>query len=150
VPDTALDTTTRKAWCGAERSRLSTTEGELEMIDHVKVAVRDLETAKRFYSAALAPLGYAIHFEAEGMAYYADATTLDFGVGTDGDPGGAHVGFTAVDADQVRAFYEAALGAGGKDNGEPGLRPEYGSGYFAAYVLDPDGNNIEAKCHLTS
>ena len=117
------------------------------MIDHVKVGVRDLEAAKAFYARALEPLGYAVHFEAEGVAYFADATTLDFGVGETSDPGGAHVGFTAADTDVVRAFYAAALAAGGTDNGAPGRRPEYGSGYFAAYVLDPDGNNIEAKCH---
>ena len=118
------------------------------MIDHVKVGVRDLEAAKAFYVKALEPLGYAIHFEADGIAYFADATALDFGVGTSADPGGAHVGFTAPDAEVVRAFYEAALAAGAEDNGAPGPRPEYGPAYFAAYVLDPDGNNIEAKCHL--
>jgi catechol 2,3-dioxygenase-like lactoylglutathione lyase family enzyme len=120
------------------------------MIDHVKVGVRDLEAAKAFYTSALEPLGYTVHFEAEGLAYFADEKALDFGVGVTSDPGGAHVGFTVPDTDAVRAFYAAALAAGGSDNGAPGLRPEYGSGYFAAYVLDPDGNNIEAKCHLTS
>jgi catechol 2,3-dioxygenase-like lactoylglutathione lyase family enzyme len=117
------------------------------MIDHVKVGVSDLQQAKEYYGKALAPLGYAIHFEAEGVAYFADETALDFGVGTTDLPGSTHVGFTAADADTVRAFYEAALAAGGVDNGAPGLRPEYGPGYYAAYILDPDGNNIEAKCH---
>ncbi|HUG64657.1 MAG TPA: VOC family protein [Gaiellaceae bacterium] len=117
------------------------------MIDHVKVGVSDLQKAKGFYGKALAPLGYALHFEAEGMAYFADATSLDFGVGASDRPGGSHVGFTAPDSAGVRAFYDAALSAGGADNGAPGLRPEYGSRYYAAYVLDADGNNIEAKCH---
>ncbi len=109
------------------------------MIDHVKVGVSDLEKAKEFYGKALAPLGYTIHFEADGMTYFADATSLDFGVGQADRPGGAtHVGFTAADADVVRSFYDAALAAGGADNGPPGLRPEYGPDYYAAHVLDPD------------
>lgn len=120
------------------------------MIDHVKVGVRDIQKAKEYYAKALEPLGYTIHFEAEGMTYFADAAGLDFGVGETDRPGGTHVGFTAADADAVNAFYEAALAAGGADNGAPGLRPEYGTGYYAAYVLDPDGNNIEAKCHEAS
>jgi catechol 2,3-dioxygenase-like lactoylglutathione lyase family enzyme len=120
------------------------------MIDHVKVGVSDVEKAKEYYAKALAPLGYSIHFEAPGMAYFADTAGLDFGVGATDFPGSTHVGFTVADADAVRAFYEAALAAGGVDNGAPGLRPEYGPGYYAAYVLDPDGNNIEAKCHEVS
>jgi catechol 2,3-dioxygenase-like lactoylglutathione lyase family enzyme len=117
------------------------------MIDHVKVGVSDLQKAKEYYLEALAPLGYSIHFEAEGMAYFADAEGLDFGVGETDRPGGSHVGFTASDPGTVRAFHDAAIAAGGVENGAPGLRPEYGPGYYAAYVLDPDGNNIEAKCH---
>lgn len=120
------------------------------MVDHVKVGVSDVQKAKEYYAKALAPLGYSIHFEAEGMAYFADTAGLDFGVGATDSPGSTHVGFTVADADAVRAFYEAALAAGGVDNGAPGLRPEYGTGYYAAYVLDPDGNNIEAKCHEVS
>jgi catechol 2,3-dioxygenase-like lactoylglutathione lyase family enzyme len=120
------------------------------MIDHVKVGVSDVQKAKEYYAKALAPLGYSIHFEAEGMAYFADTAGLDFGVGATDSPGSTHVGFTVADAEAVRAFYGAALAAGGVDNGAPGLRPEYGTGYYAAYVLDPDGNNIEAKCHEVS
>ena len=120
------------------------------MIDHVKVGVSDVQKAKEYYAKALAPLGYSIHFEAEGMAYFADTAGLDFGVGATDSPGSTHVGFTVADAEAVRAFYDAALAAGGVDNGAPGLRPEYGTGYYAAYVLDPDGNNIEAKCHEVS
>lgn len=120
------------------------------MIDHVKVGVSDVQKAKEYYTTALEPLGYSIHFEAEGMAYFAASAGLDFGVGATDSPGSTHVGFTVADADAVRAFYEAAIAAGGVDNGAPGLRPEYGTGYYAAYVLDPDGNNIEAKCHEVS
>jgi len=117
------------------------------MIDHVKVGVSDLEAAKEYYSRALAPLGYAVAFEAEGMAYFADAKGLDFGVGVSDRPGSSHVGFTTTEAALVDAFHEAAIAAGGTDNGPPGLRPEYAPDYYAAYVLDPDGNNIEALCH---
>ena len=120
------------------------------MIDHVKVSVRDLAAAKDYYSKALEPLGYRVVFEAEGMTYFADANGLDFGLG-EGEPGrGVHVGFAAGDTATVEAFHEAALAAGGTDNGAPGLRPEYAPDYYGAYVLDPDGNNIEAFCHTGS
>lgn len=117
------------------------------MIDHVKIGVSDMHAAKAYYSKALAPLGYSVAFEAEGMVYFADANGLDFGVGEEGPAGGAHVGFKAEDTATVEAFFEAAIAAGGTDNGAPGPRPEYGEGYYAAYVRDPDGNNIEAMCH---
>jgi catechol 2,3-dioxygenase-like lactoylglutathione lyase family enzyme len=117
------------------------------MLDHVKVGVADLEAAKAYYTQALAPLGYRLAFEAEGMVYFADAAGLDFGVGPSERPGGTHVCFRAADPDGVHAFYEAALAAGGTDNGPPGLRPEYAPDYYAAYVLDPYGNNVEAMCH---
>lgn len=117
------------------------------MLDHVKVGVADLEAAKAYYTTALEPLGYRVVFEAEGMVYFADAAGLDFGVGPSERPGGTHVCFRAADAAGVHAFYEAALAAGGSDNGPPGLRPEYAEDYYAAYVLDPDGNNVEAMCH---
>ena len=83
------------------------------MIDHVKVGVSDVQKAKEYYAKALAPLGYSIHFEAPGMAYFADTAGLDFGVGAPDSPGSTHVGFTVADADAVRAFYDAALAAGG-------------------------------------
>ena len=117
------------------------------MVGHVKVAVRDAAAAKEYYSKALEPLGYRIVFEAEGMTYFADENGLDFGFGVAGAAGGTHVGFAVADPGTVHAFYDAALGAGGSDNGAPGLRPEYAPDYYAAYVLDPDGNNIEAFCH---
>ncbi|HLF68283.1 MAG TPA: VOC family protein [Gaiellaceae bacterium] len=120
------------------------------MIDHVKVGVSDLEAAKEYYAKALAPLGYRVEFEAEGMVYFADSKGLDFGVGTDLQAGGAHVGFTVPDPATVQAFYDAAIAAGGADNGPPGPRPEYGEDYYAAYVLDPDGNNVEALCHTSA
>jgi catechol 2,3-dioxygenase-like lactoylglutathione lyase family enzyme len=112
--------------------------------------VSDQQAAKEYYQQALAPLGYRVVFEAEGMAYFADEAGLDFGVGQRDPAGGTHVGFKAGDTATVDAYYEAAIAAGGTDNGAPGLRPEYAADYYAAYVLDPDGNNIEAFCHTGS
>jgi catechol 2,3-dioxygenase-like lactoylglutathione lyase family enzyme len=120
------------------------------MIDHVKVAVSDMAAAKEYYSKALEPLGYRVVFEAEGMTYFADAHGLDFGLGAAEAAGGAHVGFSVGDVETVHAFYDAALAAGGTDNGAPGPRTEYAADYYAAYVRDPDGNNIEAFCHTAA
>lgn len=118
------------------------------MLAHVAVNVTDLEVAKRFYLGALGPLGYRVVYEEPGtLAYLADTHGLDFGIGQRGPIGGAHVAFECADRELVDAFYAAALAAGGGDNGAPGLRPQYAPEYYAAYVLDPDGNNIEAVCH---
>jgi catechol 2,3-dioxygenase-like lactoylglutathione lyase family enzyme len=117
-------------------------------VSHVAVNVSDFEVAKRFYLGALAPLGYRVVYEEPGaLAYLADAQGLDFGIGRREPVGGAHVAFHCHDRPLVDAFYEAALAAGGTDNGPPGLRPTYAPDYYAAYVLDPDGNNIEAVHH---
>ena len=118
------------------------------MLAHVAVNVTDLEAAKRFYLGALAPFGYRVVFEQAGVvAYFADAHGLDFGIGQRAPVGGAHVAFHCDDRETVDRFYEAALAAGGADNGPPGIRAQYDPNYYAAYVLDPDGNNIEAVCH---
>ncbi len=118
------------------------------MLAHVAVNVTDLEVAKQFYVGALEPLGYRVVYEEPGaLAYLADAHGLDFGIGQRGPVGGAHVAFECGSRDLVNAFYEAALAAGGRDNGPPGLRPQYALDYYAAFVLDPDANNIEAVCH---
>jgi catechol 2,3-dioxygenase-like lactoylglutathione lyase family enzyme len=118
------------------------------MLAHVAVNVADLEAAKRFYLGALEPLGYRVVYEEEGVvAYLADAHGLDFGLGQRGPVGGAHVAFECDDRATVDAFHTAALAAGGTDNGAPGIRPQYDASYYAAYVLDADGNNIEAVCH---
>lgn len=125
------------------------------MIDHTGIAVGDLETSGRFYAAVLATLGY------EPTKIYPGA--MGFGArdrGPADDPGGdfwislgtpytprCHIAFRAANAEQVRAFHSAALAAGGRDNGAPGLRPQYHARYFAAFVLDPDGYNIEAVFH---
>jgi catechol 2,3-dioxygenase-like lactoylglutathione lyase family enzyme len=118
------------------------------VLAHVAVNVTDLEAAKRFYVGALEPLGYRVVYEEPGrLAYLADAHGLDFGIGQRGPVGGAHVAFECGDRTLVDAFYAAAMAAGGTDNGAPGIRSQYDANYYAAYVLDADGNNIEAVCH---
>lgn len=118
------------------------------MLDHVSLSVTDTKKAQAFYAKALAPLGYKLVSEYEG----------GFGIGQEGGstiwaaqgPAQrpfAHLAFRAKDRKQVDAFYKAALAAGGKDNGLPGLRENYSPTYYAAFVIDPDGNNIEAVCH---
>ena len=117
-------------------------------VAHVAVNVSDWEAAKRFYEAMLGRLGYRVVYEEEGaLAYFADRLGLDFGIGRRDPVGGAHVAFDCPDRETVDAFYANALGAGGRDNGPPGIREQYDANYYAAYVLDPDGNNIEAGCH---
>jgi catechol 2,3-dioxygenase-like lactoylglutathione lyase family enzyme len=117
------------------------------MFDHVMLKVKDLKASKRFYTAALAPLGLSVQYDADGVLGFGpkDAPGLWM---AEGDPRGTvHVAFTAKDRSAVRAFYKAAIPAGGKDNGEPGLRPQYHANYYGGFVKDPDGNNIEAVCH---
>ncbi|MGO9487589.1 MAG: VOC family protein [Solirubrobacteraceae bacterium] len=122
------------------------------MIDHLTIGVSDLEVSRRFYEAALAPLGFAesntyeilpgeVEFGPEGMHDFAIST--DYPVGAP-----AHVAFAADGTEQVDAFHAAALAAGGTDNGAPGLRPEYSERYYGAFVLDPDGHNVEAVFRL--
>ena len=119
-------------------------------VAHVAVNVSDFEAAKAFYLGALGRLGYRVVYEEPGLlAYLADENGLDFGIGRREPVGGAHVAFHCADRGAVDAFYQAALGAGGRDNGPPGLRPQYAADYYAAFVLDPDGNNIEGVHHGT-
>jgi catechol 2,3-dioxygenase-like lactoylglutathione lyase family enzyme len=121
------------------------------MLDHVSLSVSDDNRAKAFYARALAPLGYKVISEYEG----------GFGVGADngsaiwvakGRPQQpiAHLAFRAASRQQVTEFHKAALAAGGRDNGKPGPRESYSPTYFAAFVLDPDGNNVEAVCHAAT
>jgi len=116
------------------------------MIDHTAVNVSDHEAAKTFYSKALTPLGYSLVFEQGEFLGFADAAGLSLGVVRRDPVGGAHVAFVAEDRATVDAFYEAAMAAGAKDNGPPGLRTHYHENYYAAFVHDADGNNIEAVC----
>jgi catechol 2,3-dioxygenase-like lactoylglutathione lyase family enzyme len=117
------------------------------MIDHTAVNVSDLEAGKRFYAEALKPLGYSLLFEVGDFLGFGEAEMPNFGVVRRDPVGGAHVAFSASDRPSVDAFYEAAIAAGGEDNGPPGVRKHYHPSYYAAYVLDTDGNNIEAVCH---
>ena len=112
------------------------------LVDHVHLRVRDLEASKRFYRAALAAVGRDLTGEADWF-FSAD----ELFVSADAEPTArVHLAFQAADREVVHRFHEAALAAGGRDNGAPGER-HYHPGYYAAYVLDPDGNNIEAVCH---
>lgn len=135
------------------------------MIDHIGFNVSDFARSKEFFLAALTPLGYSLIMEvtAEQTGGYIGA-----GFGRDGKPSfwigsstkpapdmddavaaqtGLHIALIARDRAAVRAFHAAALSAGARDNGAPGLRPHYHPNYYGAFVLDPDGNNIEAVCH---
>ena len=123
------------------------------MFDHVKFGVRDYAASKAVYLAALAPLGAAVVWEAAPPEPGVEILLTPGGVAslclfpTEEKPGHLHVAFTAENRQQVEAFHRAALQAGGKDNGAPGIRPQYSGRYYAAFVLDPDGHNIEMVCH---
>src|SRR5688572_19016484 len=125
-------------------------------LSHIGIPVSDIKRSKAFYEAALAPLGMKVT-----LTFGPDQTEgggTAFGFGSEGEQGlfwigdndkvgeGLHVAFEADTHEQVDAFHKAALGAGGKDNGRPGPRPHYGPNYYAAFVCDPDGANIEAVC----
>jgi catechol 2,3-dioxygenase-like lactoylglutathione lyase family enzyme len=120
------------------------------MIDHIGLSVSDYERGKSFYTAALAPLSYELIMEVgEGRwGGFGAGGKPDFWIGK-GEPTTPrlHVAFRARDRATVRAFYDAAIKAGGRDNGPPGLRPEYHPNYYGAFVIDPDGHNVEAVCH---
>jgi catechol 2,3-dioxygenase-like lactoylglutathione lyase family enzyme len=115
-------------------------------IDHLTLRVADLQASRRFYSAALAPWG-AREQEVEGAYAFGPPGREDLLI-TAGRPAGPiHLALAAFERATVDAFHAAALAAGGRDNGAPGLRARYHAGYYAAYVLDPDGNNVEAVFH---
>jgi catechol 2,3-dioxygenase-like lactoylglutathione lyase family enzyme len=121
------------------------------MIDHVSIGVRDIAKAKAFYDAALKPIGYACLSSSKGShgygkdqaAFWINATPSP----VPPEPGsGLHFCFTAPTRKSVDAFHQAAIRHGGSDNGKPGLRADYGTNYYAAFVVDPDGYRIEAYC----
>ena len=123
------------------------------MFDHVSVIVSDLEKSKAFYRRALAPTGHAevvdVPDTGDGPAAgfcHADGSDLWIREGTP-TTSPLHLAFRAPDRAAVDAFHAAAIAAGGRDNGAPGLRPRYHAHYYGAYVLDPDGHNVEAVCH---
>lgn len=117
------------------------------MIDHLGIHVRDYAASKAFYEAALRPLGYTLLMEFGTNAGFGANEKPDFWISPGASPTETHIAFSAADRATVDAFYQAALAAGGKDNGAPGLRPQYHPGYYGAFILDPDGINIEAVCH---
>jgi catechol 2,3-dioxygenase-like lactoylglutathione lyase family enzyme len=117
------------------------------MIDHLGLQVSDLERSKAFYAKALQPLGYGVIMEFPGAVGLGAQGKPDFWIGPGETGGRAHVAFVSPDRKTVDAFHAAAMAAGGKDNGGPGLRPQYHANYYGAFVFDPDGNNIEAVCH---
>jgi catechol 2,3-dioxygenase-like lactoylglutathione lyase family enzyme len=118
------------------------------VLDHIGLGVADIARSKAFYAAALAPLGYTLVMAWDDHAGFGIAPKPDFWIA----PGAAnapplHVAFRAETRAQVDAFHRAALAAGGRDNGAPGLRVHYHPTYYGAFVLDPDGHNVEAVCH---
>jgi catechol 2,3-dioxygenase-like lactoylglutathione lyase family enzyme len=118
------------------------------VLDHVGIRVSNFEQSKRFFTEALSPLGYELIMEPSvSAAGLGRQGKPDFwiGQGDQGQP--VHIAVAAEDRATVDAFHEEALAAGGRNNGGPGLRPEYHESYYAAFVFDPDGNNIEAVCH---
>lgn len=137
------------AWTSLHRSGMARA-----MIDHTGVKVTNPAKSRKFYELALAPLGYAVLMEIPkehtgGLVVlgYGVAPKADFWLaeGKPNDP--LHIAFRADNRKQVDEFYKAAIAAGGKDNGPPGPRPHYHANYYGAFVLDPDGHNIEAVCH---
>jgi len=125
------------------------------MIDHIGIGVSDLAASKAFYRKALQPLGYELLLEVaaeltgnSAFAGFGVPPKPDFWIGSGkSNVPPVHVAFRVASRAQVDAFYRAALAAGGRDNGAPGLRPEYHPNYYGAFVLDPDRHNIEAVCH---
>jgi catechol 2,3-dioxygenase-like lactoylglutathione lyase family enzyme len=119
------------------------------MLDHLGLTVADLGRSQRFYAQALAPLGYAVRAEYTGrFVGFGEGERPTFWLGVGAAPKtGTHVAFTAPDRATVGRFHAAAIAAGGRDNGGPGLRPQYHANYYGAFVVDPDGHNIEAVCH---
>jgi catechol 2,3-dioxygenase-like lactoylglutathione lyase family enzyme len=119
------------------------------MLDHVTLGVTDLDRACAFYDRALAPLGIErLYADGENYSGYGIRPKAFFWIGRGAEVfTGTHVAFAAPDRAAVDAFYEAAIAAGGRDNGAPGLRPQYAPTYYGAFVLDPDGHNIEAVCY---
>jgi catechol 2,3-dioxygenase-like lactoylglutathione lyase family enzyme len=120
------------------------------MFDHVKFGVSDYAASKAFYLEALAPLGVTVI--AEGSPEYGVELSSPHKASlclyqTQEKPAHLHLAFVAENREQVEAFHRAALRAGGKDNGGPGLRPQYHANYYAAFVIGPDGHNIEVVCH---
>lgn len=118
------------------------------MFDHIGFAVADLPATRAFYVAALAPLGIGVGADyGEAIGIGRDGRPQLWFAAGDNSPGRLHLAFTAKNREEVRAFHVAALEAGATDNGGPGLRPNYHPNYYGAFVIDPNGHNIEVVCH---
>lgn len=118
------------------------------MLDHIMLKVRDFDVSKRFYDGVLGTLGYRALMTFDRSTGFGDQKPY-FWIGEDRDPHARmHIAFAAKDRAAVDAFHRAALELGARDNGQPGLRPQYHAHYYGAFVMDPDGHNIEAVCHL--
>lgn len=116
------------------------------MFDHIGLRVKDLEKAARLYAAMLAPLDYVPGARGEGYAGFGPQGGPALWLHADANRGGAHVALKAPDKAAVDRFFEEGRKAGAKDNGKPGLRKDYAPNYYAAFLIDLDGNNIEAVC----
>lgn len=118
------------------------------MLDHVTIGVTEFERSRRFYDSALEPLGIArLYGDENRFAGYGVKPKAFFWIGIRNQPQtGSHIAFAARDRATVDRFYAAAIAAGARDNGPPGLRPHYDPDYYGAFVLDPDGHNVEAVC----
>ena len=126
------------------------------MFDHVELKVKDVPASVAFYKAALAPLGVEVLFAAADVAGFGTGQVkgkdgkvrTEFLIEASGNPTAPiHLAFRAKDQAAIDAFHAAGLAAGGQDNGAPGLRADYHPGYYAAFLIDPDGHNVEAVCH---
>jgi catechol 2,3-dioxygenase-like lactoylglutathione lyase family enzyme len=116
------------------------------MIDHIGIPVSDVARSKQFFVTALAPLGYKVTMDLGEAVGMGAAAGPDFWIGK-GQPGSpVHIALSASERGLVDAFHKAAIGAGGRDNGKPGIRAQYHPDYYGAFVFDPDGNNIEVVC----
>jgi catechol 2,3-dioxygenase-like lactoylglutathione lyase family enzyme len=118
------------------------------MIDHIGIGISDYDRSKQFYSTVLTPLNIALVIEVEGWAGFGRNGKAEFWFGPDDKiQSPMHIAFLADSTEEVVKFYEAAIAAGAQDNGRPGIREVYHSNYYGAFVIDPDGHNIEAVCH---
>jgi catechol 2,3-dioxygenase-like lactoylglutathione lyase family enzyme len=118
------------------------------IIDHIGIGISDYDRSKQFYSTVLAPLNIALVIEVQGWAGFGRNGKAEFWFGPDNKiQSPMHIAFLADSREEVIKFYEAAIAAGAKDNGRPGIREVYHSNYYGGFVIDPDGHNIEAVCH---
>ena len=121
--------------------------GPPHLFDHVKLPVRDIARSRAFYERAMQPFGVRVVESSQGPGFTIDDREDFWIIEQEMAAASVHIAFAAPDRETVDAFHAAAVEAGGVDNGRPGLRPHYHSGYYAAFVLDPDGNNVEAVFH---